>query len=69
MLTPPAVESPRFGFALCLPVWIGYLIDYKLDYLVLVDRYPPHPVEFPRLGFALRMSFVRPCELVMLLNL
>jgi hypothetical protein len=30
MLTPPPVESPCLGFALCLPVRIGYLVDYRL---------------------------------------
>jgi hypothetical protein len=30
MSGPPAPRIPRFGFALCLPVQIGYVDDYRM---------------------------------------
>jgi uncharacterized membrane protein len=57
------VEFPRLSFALCLPLLAGYIVDFRTDCLVLVERHLPHPVEFPRLGFA----FFGRCEMVMLL--
>jgi hypothetical protein len=69
MLLPQPIESPRFGFALCLPMLIDYIVDFRMDSLILVELSPPIRREFPRLGFALCMFFVRPCELVILLNL
>jgi hypothetical protein len=58
---------PRLGFALCLPVQSGYIIDLRMFTFILIKFHWPFPVQFPRFGFALYMPFVRPRGLVILL--
>jgi hypothetical protein len=42
MPLPPPVEPPRFGFALCLPVRISYIVDYRTYTFVFIKLYPPN---------------------------
>src|SRR5271157_4692636 len=46
-------EIPRLGFALCLPLRIGYVVDLRTDCLVPVERHPTHPARIPASGFRL----------------
>ena len=53
-------EFPHLGFALCLPLLVGYVMDSRKDCLVLAERHPAHPARIPAPGFRLMCVFCSP---------
>jgi hypothetical protein len=40
-------EFPRLGFALCLPLRIGYVVDFRTVTFVFITLDPTHPARIP----------------------
>jgi hypothetical protein len=47
---------PRLIFALCLPLRIGYVVDFRTFTFVLIEFHPAHPARIPALEFRLFLT-------------